>query len=233
MRRAGPWSARYRCPPPQSLDDPAGHVDVSDDLHAADGTSIVRPHASQAAYRRAWRISSPSSSGNSSMICSAVRPAARCLSTSDTGIRSPRMHGWPPHTSGSTVIRERPASMCAILPDVRIHGKSGTRHPSKVPRPEGRRNARRRIQSARVGVHQKAARILGQEIEHHPMVRRRADRGARRGPPRVRALFTQPGSSPSTVQVDNQITMKQKRWIETQGAHSWQRERRLRSPVRL
>ncbi len=109
----------------QLLDDLPRHVLVSEDLHAADGISIVLPEASHDAYRRASRTSSISSSGNSSMISSGVRPAARCFRISDTGIRSPRTQGWPPHTVGSTLIRAKRASMLGRVPRRGDSRKSG------------------------------------------------------------------------------------------------------------
>ena len=50
-------------------------------------------------------MSSGSRSGSSSNTCCAVRPLASRSNTSTTRIRRPRMHGRPPHWSGSTVIR--------------------------------------------------------------------------------------------------------------------------------
>ena len=54
--------------------------------------------------RQAW-TSSSSRSGKSSITCWGDNPFASRSRTSVTRIRSPRMHGRPPHCSGSTVIR--------------------------------------------------------------------------------------------------------------------------------
>lgn len=61
----------------------------------------------------AWR-SSASRSGISSRICSAERPAANRSSTSLTLMRIPRIHGRPPHCSGSTVIRSASVFTCRV-----------------------------------------------------------------------------------------------------------------------
>jgi hypothetical protein len=41
------------------------------------------------------------------MISLTVIPSATMATTVATGIRIPRMHGWPPITSGSVVIRHK------------------------------------------------------------------------------------------------------------------------------
>jgi hypothetical protein len=46
----------------------AGDVDVGEESHAADDSSMLRPEASQAAYCRLSATSAGSSSGNSSTI---------------------------------------------------------------------------------------------------------------------------------------------------------------------
>jgi hypothetical protein len=82
-------------------------IDIREKPHAAEGRTTVRPDASQAAYRRHSEMSSGSSSGNSSITCAELLPAARYLSTTETGIRRPRTHGCPLHTPGSAVMRVR------------------------------------------------------------------------------------------------------------------------------
>lgn len=56
-------------------------------------------------------MSSASRSGNSERIWASDMPAARYSRTSYTVILNPRMHGFPPRLSGSSVMRFRKASM--------------------------------------------------------------------------------------------------------------------------
>ena len=99
--------------------------DVGEELHAAGDRSTVRPDASHAAYFRHSATSAISISGNSSTICSAVWPAARCLSTSDTEIRSPRTQACPLQTRGSTVIRGNADGMQTNVSDRIAYGNYG------------------------------------------------------------------------------------------------------------
>ena len=76
-------------------------MSIQPDYHATGTGSATRLLANR---RHAW-TSIGSKSGNSSTICSALSPFASRSSTSLTRILMPRMHGRPPHCSGSSVIR--------------------------------------------------------------------------------------------------------------------------------
>jgi hypothetical protein len=89
----------------------ARDVNVREKVHAADGSETVWPDANQAAYLRHSEMSSNSNSGNSLTTCAGVFPPAKCVKTSDTGIRTPRVQGWPLQTRGSAVMRVRGPSI--------------------------------------------------------------------------------------------------------------------------
>ena len=103
--------------------DMAGDVDVSDEFHAADDSSTLRPEVSHAAYLKHSPMSSTSSSGNSSTTCAALLPAARYFRTSETGMRRPRTHACPKQTLGSAVRRLRAGSIILRLPRVKQRRK--------------------------------------------------------------------------------------------------------------
>ena len=67
-------------------------------------------------------ISSASRSGSSINTSSDVSPFANRSSTSITRIRMLRIHGLPPHCSGSTVIRSARLAIAKLLPHEFYHG---------------------------------------------------------------------------------------------------------------
>ena len=78
-------------------------VGVDEQSHAGCGNS--RSLTSAAANSRAASTSACSRYGYSASTSSIERPAASCPTTADTVTRMPLMHGRPPITSGSMVIR--------------------------------------------------------------------------------------------------------------------------------
>jgi hypothetical protein len=86
----------------QDLDKSKRQILVKQNLHATDPRSR---RSRSAAKAKQARMSSTVSSGKSARISASVIPDARYSSTSETVIRSPRIHGFPLRFPGSTVMR--------------------------------------------------------------------------------------------------------------------------------
>ena len=84
--------------------------------------------ASRAAYTRAAATSSRSKNGYSSISSSGELPVAIASTTTYTGNRVPRTHGWPSIKSGCTTIR----SASSILGLYHSTGDRLLRHPSRT-----------------------------------------------------------------------------------------------------
>jgi len=86
----------------QNFNEPEREVQVEQRLHA----TVPRSRRSRsAANAKQARMSSAFRSGKSARISASVMPEAKYSSTSDTVMRMPRIHGFPLHFPGSTVIR--------------------------------------------------------------------------------------------------------------------------------
>lgn len=88
----------------KNIDEAKRQVLVDERLHATDPRSR---RSRSAANTQQARMSSLVSSGKSARMSASVMPEARYSSTSETVIRSPRMHGFPLRLPGSTVMRLR------------------------------------------------------------------------------------------------------------------------------
>lgn len=87
-------------------------VVVDQKSHAECLSGNSRSRTASAAYRKDSVTSSGVRSGRSEMISSVLIPSATIATTVATGIRIPRMHGTPPITSGSVVIRSNVTRRC-------------------------------------------------------------------------------------------------------------------------
>ena len=94
----------------QWLDQPRQEVLIQEEAHSK---LVLRPF-SAANWSTAGK-SAFSRSGCSSRISSSVIPAPSHPSTSQTVMRKPRTHGFPPRLSGSMVILVLTAEMCQAL----------------------------------------------------------------------------------------------------------------------
>ena len=98
----------------QGVEKAKRQILIDQRLHATDPR---RRRSRSAANTKQARISSLVSSGKSARISASVMPEARYSRTSDTVIRSPRIHGFPLRLPGSTVMRSNSSDAISSVYD--------------------------------------------------------------------------------------------------------------------